>query len=83
MQARMASLTRWAREADPHKALEPARRGFHARFEKQLDEMGVTDPAERARRGAQLKAAYMTALALKSVKARRTGTTKPRTRNAP
>jgi hypothetical protein len=70
MQARAAVLTRWAKTSDMKAATAPARAGWHARFEKQLDEMGVTDPAERARRGAQLKKAYMTGLALKSARAR-------------
>jgi hypothetical protein len=71
MQARVAGLTRWAKEPDRRAATAPARQGFHARFEKQLDEWGITDPAERAIRGAQLKRAYMTSLSLKSAQARR------------
>ena len=70
MQARVASLTRWARTDDPKAATAPARAGFAARFERQLDEMGVTDPNERARRLPLLRKAYMTGLALKSSQAR-------------
>jgi ketosteroid isomerase-like protein len=71
LQARSASFTRWAREADPKAATAPARAGFHARFERELDAMGVTDPAERLRRGKALKKAYFADLARRSAKTRR------------
>jgi hypothetical protein len=71
MQSRATSFTRWAREPDPKAAVEPARKGFDAWFEKHLNDMGVTDPIERVRRGALLRKAYFADLARKSAVARR------------
>lgn len=50
--------------------LAPARAGMVARFEREVDPDGILDPAERARRVAQARKAFYTALALKSSRAR-------------
>ena len=68
--ARLASLTRWAREADRQQATAPARRAFLDRFERQVDPDGVLDPAERTRRAAYARRAYMLRLAAASARAR-------------
>ena len=44
-------------------ASAPARAGFKARFERQVDPDGVLDPAERARLAHEAMKAYMTELA--------------------
>jgi hypothetical protein len=56
---------------DCRELLEPARRGFEARFEREVDPEMVLDPAERARRAEMARKAYFSRLALKSAQARR------------
>lgn len=73
--SRLGAHTRWAAEPDPKAAMAPARNGFMARFEKQVDPDGVLPDEERTRRAKHARKAYMTALALKSSIAR----AKPRT----
>jgi hypothetical protein len=70
---RAAQLRRWAKEPDPVAALAPARRGFRAKFEREIDALGVTDPADHARRVDQLVRAHMADLARKSATSRRRG----------
>lgn len=48
-----------------------ARRGFMARFERQVDPDGTLSPAERERRARHAMKAHMNAMALKSVRSRR------------
>jgi hypothetical protein len=83
-QSRAASHIRWAKESDPTAATAPARKGFDARFERQLDEWGITDPADRARRIGHLRKAYFADLARKSAVTRRTAgeATKAKTKGA-
>ena len=68
--ARIAALTRWSRE-DPRSGTKPARRGFMARFEEQVDPDRRLPEAERARRAERALRAHMQKLALRSAKARR------------
>lgn len=71
LQSKRASHLRWARVADPKAETAPARKGFDARFERELDEMGVTDPDDRARRLPHLRKAYFADLARSSARKRR------------
>lgn len=68
--ARIANFDRWSRETDRQAATAPARRGFMARFEKQVDPDGTLSPAERARRAELAMRAHMSRLALASAKRR-------------
>jgi hypothetical protein len=70
MAASIGSLTRWAREPDRKAAMAPAKNGFDARFEREVDPNNELDPAERAIRAEKLKKAHMLRLALASAKAR-------------
>lgn len=75
MHARLAAHVRWAGE-DPVEGTRPAREAFDQRFYTEVDaaaaETGeVLSQAERHRRAASAKAAYMTRLAYKSARARR------------
>jgi hypothetical protein len=49
---------------------EHARRGFMAKFEREVDPLGQLPVEERRRRAASARRAYMLKLALKSAKAR-------------
>jgi len=71
MIASAASLTRWAREADPKAALAPARQGFRAKFEREAVEAGITEPALVLKYVDRMMRAHMTNLARKSAAARR------------
>jgi len=62
---RAAALTRWAHVEDPQAATEPARRGFLARFERQVDPDNQLDPVEREKRARRLMRAHMIQLAQK------------------
>jgi hypothetical protein len=68
-QARIAALTKHAM-GDPREATKPARAAFLARFEAQVDPRGELEPAERQRRAARARRAYMLNLARKSAIAR-------------
>ena len=50
--------------------LAPARKGFLAKFEHEVDPDGVLDPAERTRRAHAAMRAHMSRLAMKSSQAR-------------
>lgn len=67
---RIGAHTRWANEPDRKAALEPARRGFMARFEREVDPDNVLEPAERARRADHAMKAHMSKMALSSAKRR-------------
>jgi hypothetical protein len=49
----------------------PARRGFLAKFEHEVDPDGLLAPAERAKRAENARKAHMTRLSLLAAKARR------------
>ena len=70
LRAQVAANTRWSRQ-DGRQQAAIARAGFDARFEREVDPDGVLSPAERERRAAAAKRAYMQRLALKSARARR------------
>ena len=69
MRARKAGLTTHARH-DSKVIAARARRGFLARFEREVDPDGLLSEAERIRRAKLALRAHMAGLALKSSKAR-------------
>lgn len=71
LRARVAAHTRWANTTDRAAATAAARQGMQDRFDRQVDPDGVLDPAERATRAESARKAFYSALALKSVAARR------------
>ncbi|MGH3423031.1 MAG: hypothetical protein ACRDQU_06725 [Pseudonocardiaceae bacterium] len=71
LRARIGAHARWARTTDPTAATAPARRGFDARFELEVDPDGTLPPAERERRAQHARKAYFTRLALRSAQSRR------------
>jgi hypothetical protein len=70
LRSRAAAYVQWAKTEDRTARTEPKRRAFYARFEQQVDPTGELDPAERARRAAYARKAYMHSLALKSSQVR-------------
>lgn len=70
LRARVAAHTLHSK-VDSRAHTEPARAAAMARFEKEVDPLGVLTPQERARRAESAKRAYFAGLALKSSKARR------------
>jgi hypothetical protein len=68
--ARLGAYTRWASEPDRVAATSPARRGFMARFEREVDPDGTLPAAERGRRAKIAMKAHMTRMALLSSLAR-------------
>ncbi len=73
LRARIAAYTLHSRR-DPRITTKPARDAFLARFEREVDPDLQLDEAERRRRAEAAKKAYFSALALKSSRARRSGT---------
>jgi hypothetical protein len=71
LRARLAAHTSWANTSDPAGRTAKARRAASERFETQVDPEGVLTPEERTRRAAHARKAFYTAMALKSVRARR------------
>lgn len=69
LQARMAGLT-FAANNDVHAATARARKGFDARFEREVDPNNKLPPAERRRRAEAARKAYFTRLSLKASIAR-------------
>jgi hypothetical protein len=73
---RIGGLTAWSRNgADT--MLSPALKGFMARFEREVDPMGILPPEERAKRADRARRAWMLQLAARSAAARRVGKTAP------
>jgi hypothetical protein len=70
MRASLAAHSRWAGEPDRKEALQPARDGLLARFERQVDPDGVLDPGERAKRAESARQAFYKAMQLKSSRSR-------------
>lgn len=62
---RVAAHERWSREPDRAAATAPARAGFLARFERQVDPEGVLDPKVRAERAESAMKAHMARLAMR------------------
>ena len=71
LRARLAAHALHSKVEDPAAHTAPARKAFLRRFELEVDPDGTLDPAERSRRAAHARQAYMTRMALRSAKARR------------
>jgi hypothetical protein len=70
-QGRIGADVSWSRTIDRTARTEPGRKGFLARFEREVDPDGVLPEAERARRAEHARKAYMQKLALASAERRR------------
>ena len=68
-----AALLTWLRDyaRDRYLATRPAREGFYAKFEREVDPDGTLRPRERAKRAEFARKPQMQRMALKSVQARR------------
>lgn len=71
LRARQAAHASHAADPDPVARTAPARAAWAARFERQVDPDGVLPEAERQRRAAHARKAYMCDLARRSSQARR------------
>ena len=71
LRARIASYSRWARTPDRSGATAPARRGFDARFEREVDPEGKLPSEVRERLVESARKAHFAKLAYASAKARR------------
>jgi hypothetical protein len=71
LRGRMAAHSRWARTPDRGGATALARRGFDARFEREVDPDGKLPREVRARLVESARKAYFARLAYLSAKARR------------
>jgi hypothetical protein len=71
VRGRIGAYTRWANTEDRNLATRPAREGFYAKFEREVDPDGALTPHERAKRAEFARKAHMQRMALKSVQARR------------
>jgi len=69
--ARIAAHASWANSTDRAGRTAPATIAFLARFERQVDPLGVLDPEIRARMASHARRAYMLQLAERSARARR------------
>ena len=67
--ARAAAHTRWAQEPDRKAATKPARKGFMARWENQVDPERKLAADIRAKLADSAMRSYMSSLALRSSKA--------------
>ncbi|MBB4761422.1 hypothetical protein ACFQFC_35255 [Amorphoplanes digitatis] len=68
--ARIAAHASWANTADRQGRTAQATASFLARFEKQVDPLGVLEPEVRAKMAEHARRAYMLQLAERSAKAR-------------
>lgn len=66
---RIGGLTAWSRNG-AETMLGAARRGFEARFEREVDPLGLLSPEERAKRAQRARTAWMLTLATRSAEAR-------------
>ena len=71
LRGRIGAYTRWANTEDRYMATRPAREGFYAKFEREVDPEGKLTPQERAKRAEWAMKAHMQRMALKSAKARK------------
>jgi hypothetical protein len=69
--ARIAAHASWANTADRQGRTAQATTAFLARFERQVDPLGVLEPEIRATMAGHARRAYMLQLAEKSAMARR------------
>lgn len=70
LRARAASQKRWSQEGNRTAATQPAKKGFLARFELEVDPNGELSDEERTARARLAMKAHMSALALKSSRKR-------------
>lgn len=63
--ASIAANVRWSKQ-DTKIGIQPARRGFMARFEREVDPEGLLAPADRMARADRALKAYMSQLSLKA-----------------
>lgn len=68
--ALIANFDRWSKTDDRQAATAPARKGFMARFDREVDPNGELSDDERARRAELAMRAHMSRLALASAKRR-------------
>ena len=68
--ARIAAHVSWSNTADRKGRTEPATKGFLARFERQVDPLGVLPIEVRQQMASHARRAYMLQLAEKSAKTR-------------
>ncbi|MFI1994965.1 hypothetical protein [Actinoplanes sp. NPDC020271] len=68
--ARIAAHASWAKTADRTQRTALATSAFLARFERQVDPLGVLEPEVRAQMAEHARRAYMLQLAERSAKAR-------------
>jgi hypothetical protein len=68
--ARIAAHASWANTADRQGRTAPATSAFLARFEKQVDPLGVLEPEIRTQMALHARRAYMLQLAERSAKSR-------------
>ena len=66
----MAAYSSWANTSDPGARTAPARAGFMARFEREVDPTGALPTEERARRAEAARRVYFARLAYASSLAR-------------
>jgi hypothetical protein len=71
LSAQRAAYTRWSRVEDRAAALEPARDGFTARLERQVDPDGRMTPKQRAKAVKSARRAFYADLGARSAAARR------------
>jgi hypothetical protein len=69
--ARIAAHASWANSSDRAGRTAPATNAFLARFERQVDPLGVLDPELRTQMALHARRAYMLQLAERSAKLRR------------
>jgi hypothetical protein len=74
LRARLAAHASWANTVDPSARAANGQAGLKAKFRRELEEAGVTDPDELERRASQRLKQHMNALALKSARARHSET---------
>jgi len=73
--ARSAACASWANTADRKGRTAPTTGSFLARFENQVDPLGVLEPEVRLTMATHARRAYMLQLAERSAKARQRATT--------
>lgn len=67
---RIGGHLRWANVTDRAAAMEPAKKAFLDRFEREADPDRVMDPVERGIKAEHLKKAYFARLSLRSAQVR-------------
>lgn len=70
LRAQLAAYTRWSKTPDTVSALAPARAGYMARWENEVDPDRKLSPGDRARLARSAMKAHMARMSLKSSQAR-------------